>query len=929
MKRSAWRGYGFAVLVVAVTVLIELVLAVTIDGGTPFLLLFFAVLVSAWRGGVGPGLLATALATLAADYFFVGPPYSFGIESLGQVVRLIQFVLEGAFATFLITALQSSSRRAEERSTEIDRYQDDLKESEERYRLVIEGSNDGVWDWDIRGGSVYWNDRLFEILGLSRSEVEPSFDLFVDLIHPDDRQRTRDALTAHLERGEGYEAEFRWRHASGEYRICLGRGKAQRDASGAPVRMTGTVQDITERKHRENSQHFMSEASAVLASSLDYQNTLASLAHLSVPFLADWCAVDVIGESGRVERLAVAHEDPEKVALARELQERYPTDPEARFGVPQVLRTGEPELVPEIPPALLDESAVDDEHRELIRRLGLRSYMVVPLLARGRTLGAITLVMSESGRRYGEEDLKTAEDLARRAAVAVDNALLYDEAQREISERERIEGELRRQRDLYETLLQAQSEVGEGFVIAEGPRISYANEAFCEISGYSERELLELPTFFELFAPEERAEFLERFSRRVSGEEGTSHQEITLLSKDGRRVDLEISVKELREDGVVRFVIITRDITDRKKTEEALRQSEERYRAVVEQAAEGIFLVDPDTKRFLEANAEYQKMLGYTSEELLGMTLYDVVAHDREDVDYSFQRSLEERSFVIGERRHRRKDNSLIYIMASSSLVFYGGRQVVCYVVHDITERKRFEDELEARAEELQKSNAELERFAYIASHDLQEPLRMVSSYTQLLARRYRGKLDQDADEFIEYAVDGATRMQTLINDLLTYSRVGTQGGELAPTDLSKVFAAARNNLQIAVEESGATVTSDDLPTVLGDFTQLVQLFQNLIGNAIKFRGEEPPEIRVGVERRGRDWELRVQDNGIGIEPRYAERVFVIFQRLHTREDYPGTGIGLAVSKRIVERHGGRMWIESEPGEGSTFFFTLPTIEGE
>lgn len=205
----------------------------------------------------------------------------------------------------------------------------------------------------------------------------------------------------------------------------------------------------------------------------------------------------------------------------------------------------------------------------------------------------------------------------------------------------------------------------------------------------------------------------------------------------------------------------------------------------------------------------------------------------------------------------------------------------------------------------------------------------MVSSYTQLLARRYRGQLDQDADEFIEYAVDGATRMQTLINDLLTYSRVGTQGRDLSPTDLSEVFVAARDNLQVAVQESGATVTSERLPTVMGDFTQLVQLFQNLIGNAIKFRGEEPPEISVGVERRGRDWTFRVRDNGIGIDPRYAERVFVIFQRLHTREDYPGTGIGLAVCKRIVERHGGRMWIESEPGEGSMFFFTLPAVESD
>ena len=207
----------------------------------------------------------------------------------------------------------------------------------------------------------------------------------------------------------------------------------------------------------------------------------------------------------------------------------------------------------------------------------------------------------------------------------------------------------------------------------------------------------------------------------------------------------------------------------------------------------------------------------------------------------------------------------------------------------------------------------------------------MVSSYTQLLGRRYRGRLDDDADEFINYAVDGAKRMQVLINDLLSYSRVGTQGREFAPTNLSAVFDAARANLKAAIEESGAEVTSDLLPTVTGDTTQLVQLFQNLIGNALKFRGEKTPNLHVGAERREGEWLLSVRDNGIGIEPQYLERIFVIFQRLHARTEYQGTGIGLAVCKKIAERHGGRIWVESAgvSGEGSTFYFTLRDAGGE
>jgi PAS domain S-box-containing protein len=226
--------------------------------------------------------------------------------------------------------------------------------------------------------------------------------------------------------------------------------------------------------------------------------------------------------------------------------------------------------------------------------------------------------------------------------------------------------------------------------------------------------------------------------------------------------------------------------------------------------------------------------------------------------------------------------------------------------------------------EELARSNAELQQFAYIASHDLQEPLRMVTSYLQLFARRYQNQLDTNADEFIAYAVDGATRMQALINDLLAYSRVGTRNLPFEAVDCNLVVKQVIRNLQIAIAESQATVTYDSLPTVIGDETQLAQVFQNLISNAIKFRGVALPRVHITASRQNREWCFSVQDNGIGIEPDYADRIFVIFQRLHSRTEYPGTGIGLAICKKIVERHGGRIWIESELGQGTTFHFTIP-----
>jgi signal transduction histidine kinase len=240
---------------------------------------------------------------------------------------------------------------------------------------------------------------------------------------------------------------------------------------------------------------------------------------------------------------------------------------------------------------------------------------------------------------------------------------------------------------------------------------------------------------------------------------------------------------------------------------------------------------------------------------------------------------------------------------------------------------KKMRDEHRQSQEELARSNRDLEQFAYVASHDLQEPLRMVANYTQLLAERYQGKLDANADKYIHYAVDGALRMQTLVQDLLAFSRVGRQGRDMTTTDCNRVLETALKNLQTALHESGAVVEHGLLPELMADGSQLTQLFQNLIGNAIKFRGSVPPVVRVAAEKQGREWVFSVADNGIGIAPEHADLVFVIFKRLHTREEYPGSGIGLSICKKIVEQHGGKIWVESEAGKGSCFRFTLPVRE--
>jgi light-regulated signal transduction histidine kinase (bacteriophytochrome) len=246
-------------------------------------------------------------------------------------------------------------------------------------------------------------------------------------------------------------------------------------------------------------------------------------------------------------------------------------------------------------------------------------------------------------------------------------------------------------------------------------------------------------------------------------------------------------------------------------------------------------------------------------------------------------------------------------------------------VVRDISERRKSEERLARTVEELKRSNEELQQFAYVASHDLQEPLRMVASYTQLLSQRYKGRLDADADEFIAYALDGSKRMQRLIQDLLLYSRAGSKPKAFHEISTQVALSEALGNLRATIEESGAEVTHDWLPPITTDESQLVLVFQNLVGNAIKYRGAESPRVHISASKNGgKEWIFSVRDNGLGIDPQYFQRIFIIFQRLHGREEFEGTGIGLAICKKILERLGGRIWVESESKKGSTFYFSLP-----
>jgi PAS domain S-box-containing protein len=404
--------------------------------------------------------------------------------------------------------------------------------------------------------------------------------------------------------------------------------------------------------------------------------------------------------------------------------------------------------------------------------------------------------------------------------------------------------------------------------------------------------------------------------------------ELTARRKDGSEFPIEIMLSPLRSTEGILVTAAIRNISVRKDAEEHLVQMENKYRGLLEAAPDAMVVVNQAGKIVL-LNLQAETQFGYRRDELLGQKMSNIVpAGFPERLVADSLRSAEDAlAQQIGtgiELTARRKDGSEFPIEIMLSPLESADGVLVTAAIRDITARKNSEAQLLGKVKELKRSNEELQQFAYIASHDLQEPLRMVASYTALLAKRYKGKLDSDADDFITFAVDGASRMQLLIRDLLAYSRVGSKGEDLVDTSSEAALQHAIRNLRGAIEGSGALVTHEALPAVIADEMQLTQLFQNLVGNAIKYRRAEVP--RVHITARSSDankWMFSVQDNGLGIESQFFERIFGVFQRLHKREEFDGTGIGLAICKKIVERHGGAISVESTIGAGSTFHFPL------
>jgi PAS domain S-box-containing protein len=460
------------------------------------------------------------------------------------------------------------------------------------------------------------------------------------------------------------------------------------------------------------------------------------------------------------------------------------------------------------------------------------------------------------------------------------------------------------------------------------------NPAAERMFGYTAAEMLGQPVH-DLVAPDDlRQRFLANFPDFQKTGQGAAIGKVVEMRarrKDGSEFPIDLSVSAVQKGQEWHAVAVIRDITERKRAEDELRTkegllSESQH---IAQLGSWDWTVQAGTSAMVWTPETY-RLFGVSPDTfVLSSETFQALIHpdDRAAMQAWMKACLAGLGPPDLEFRVCLQDGSVRYINGRGHIVQQDAEKKsirMVGVAQDITKRKLAEAALLQRTEELARSNTELVQFAYVASHDLQEPLRMVSSYVQLLARRYAGKLDADADVFIGFAVDGAKRMQHMINDLLAFSRVTTKGHGFEPVEADAALKLALVNLKMAIEESQASVTFDPLPVVNADSAQLTQLFQNLIGNAIKFRRKEPPQVHVSVEKRAREWEFSVRDNGIGIEPQHLERIFVIFQRLNTAAEFPGTGIGLAICKKIVERHGGNLWVSSQPGAGSTFHFTIP-----
>jgi PAS domain S-box-containing protein len=742
-----------------------------------------------------------------------------------------------------------------------------LRDQEEKYRLLIDGVQDyAIFTIDPHGMVASWNAGAERIKGYKAGEIiGQNFSRFY-LQSDIDQGKPKAELLVAAAAGRSETEHWRMRKDGSRFWANVVI-TAARNSSGTLLGFSEISRNISERKETEAKYRGLLEAAP--------------------------------------DAMVVVNQDGEIVLLNVQAEKQFAYHRDELIGQPV-------------------KNIIPEGFAERLRADGLRSV-------EDASAQQIGTGIELTGRRKDGSDFPIEIMLSPLESA---EGILVTAAIRDISVRKAAEKHVAQMEGRYRGLLEAAPDAM--VVVNQEGEIVLLNVQAEKQFGYRRHELVGQKV--KNIIPEGFAERLIADGTRTAAE-AVAQQIGTGIELSGRRKDgsdfpIEIMLSPLESAEGILVTAAIRDISVRKAAEQHLAQMEGRYRGLLEAAPDAMVVVNQGGDIVL-LNVQAEKQFGYRRDELVGQKVKNIIPEGFAErlIADGTRTAAEAVAQQIGtgiELSGRRKDGSDFPIEIMLSPLESSEGILVTAAIRDITERKKSEQQLVKTVRELKRSNDELQQFAYVASHDLQEPLRMVASYTQLLSKRYKGRLDSAADEFIAYAVDGSNRMQGLIQDLLAYSRAGTNGKGLREVSSEKALKDALSNLRATIQESGALVSHDSLPSITSDDTQLVQVFQNLIGNAIKYRRAEVPHVHVSATKNGgKDWIFSVRDNGLGIDPQYFERIFVLFQRLHGREQFKGTGIGLTICKKIVERLGGRIWVESQPEKGSVFYFSLPEGGGK
>lgn len=730
----------------------------------------------------------------------------------------------------------------------------------------------GSWEWNLQTGEISWSDELYHIYGVDTEKFTPTIDSFAKYVHPDDQETITEVINQIITHRTSLEFDFRIISGDGLTHVLKTVAEVtDYDEMGNPLLVIGTNQDVTELNKIEKK---LKDERDLLQNVMDGARN-SHLVYLDRDF--NFVRVNEAYAS-------TCGYKPEEM-IGKNHFDLYPHEEnEAIFA--HVRETGKPAKYHDKPFKFPDQPE---------RGVTYWDWTLTPVKSYDEIIGFIFSLYETTKRKKAEEELKRSEEIYRGILDNLQDAYFRSN--------------------------------NEGLIIM-------ASQSAANIYGFdSPKEMIHLSTSSMYKNREDRASMLECLKKKGKIE----NYEFEASRKDGSLFYASLNVQFFYDDNghIQGTECIVRDISHQTEFEETLEKSEEKYRTLFESTSLGVVYQDKHGS-IISANPAAEEILGLTLDQMQGRTSTDprwnAIREDGSDFPgeehpamVALKTGREVKNVIMGIYDPIKKSSAWININATPQFKKDDIEPYQVYTIfEDITHKKIHEIELQKTLDELKRSNSELEQFAYVASHDLQEPLRMISSFTQLLERRYKNQLDDDAIDYIHYAVDGAKRMQELINDLLIFSRVKSKAGEFKSVDLDNVIDEVLFNLEIAIEKNDVVIIKEGLPVIFGDYSQMVQVFQNLIGNAIKYRSKKTPKIQIYSKKEDDYWLFSIKDNGIGIESEYFDHIFQIFKRLHSHDEYEGTGIGLAITKRIIDRHDGEIWVESKPGNGSTFYFTIP-----